>query len=351
MIIEEDNKLDFSDVLLVPQKSDVRSRKDVSLTRTFSFKYSPVELSVIPIISSNMLSVTTPEVAIEMNRFGMMSCIPKTMDWDIEAMNMIPSIGLTDDFVQGNYSPFVCLDAPHAHMKAVIDRTKELRDKCPEAVIIVGNVVTPEGTEDLVQAGADIIKAGVGSGSGCRTRIAAGVGYPQLTMVAGCSEVAHDLGAHVVSDGGCQVPGDLAKAFGAGADFVMLGGMLAGHLENSESCISCSGDGAIYSLDRKSSSQCRACEGYGRIGAFYGMSSERANKEFAGGLKNYRAAEGWEMRLPIKGPISDTLRDILGGLRSACSYVGARNLEELPSKAKFIRVNNQVNTSLWSFRT
>lgn len=319
MQIDEDVKLDFCDVLLKPRNSEIRSRSEIDLHRTFNFKYSNVIWTGIPIISSNMTSVTTPDVARAMAKHDMLSCKPKQLHWTALHHSVISSVGLEDKINIFDTRNFLALDVPNGHISAVVDRVKEIRDQFQESVVlIVGNVVTQEGVEALIDAGADVVKIGLGNGSGCRTRIAAGVGYPQLSAIAECSAVARARGAHIISDGGCLVPGDLAKAFAAGADFVMLGGMLAGFLENGQD--------------------------------FYGSSSERGNNETAGGLKNYRTSEGWEMKLPPKGPIEATLNDILGGLRSACSYVGAHSLEDISKNAAFIRVNRQANTSLWDHR-
>lgn len=316
MRIESDVKLDFCDVLLKPKRSEISSRKEVDITRKFKFKHSQFSWEGIPIISSNMTSVTNEEVASIMCDREMLACLPKSYKGVKVARNRVPSIGMTEE-LEG-YPMMICLDVPNGYMEAVVTRTMELRKTYPAAALIVGNVVTAEQTEALILAGADIVKVGIGGGSACSTRIKTGVGMPQLSAVAECSDAAHGLGGHIISDGGCSVTGDIVKAFAAGADFVMLGGMLAGHDENGTS--------------------------------FYGMSSERANNEFAGGLKNYRAAEGWEITLDPRGPIQNTLQDIEGGLRSACAYVGAKNLKALPKCATFVQVNRVANTSLWEHR-
>lgn len=310
--------LDFCDVLLKPKRSTIKSRKEIDLTRTFKFKYSSSNVSCVPIISSNMTSVTTPAVSVAMKNHNMLSCVPKNTTGKpafIEP-SLIQSVGLKDKPV-GEFN-WVCLDVPTAYLEVVVDRVKWLRDNYPWATIIVGNVVTAEMTEALLLAGADIVKIGIGGGSACSTRIKTGVGMPQLSAVIECADAAHGLGGHIISDGGCTTPADIVKAFSGGADFVMLGGMLAGHDENGN--------------------------------RFYGMSSERGAKELSGGLKDYRASEGWEIELPKRGPIENTLQDIMGGLRSACSYVGARRIKDLPKCSTFIQVNRTVNQSLWEFR-
>jgi GMP reductase len=319
MRIESDVKLDFSDVLLKPKRSTIESRKDIDLTRTFKFRYGIGEWTGVPIISSNMSSVTTPAVAEILDKHKMLACIPKNREMDFsENVNAFPSIGLGALKAISYQFSWVALDVPNGYMEQVVDQTKTMREAFPYMTIIVGNVVSAEATEALIIAGADIVKVGIGSGAACSTRIKTGVGMPQLSAVIECADAAHGLGGHIISDGGCGVPGDIVKAFAGGADFVMLGGMLAGHDENGPD--------------------------------FYGSSSERGNNETAGGLKNYRASEGWEIKLPARGPLENTLQDIEGGMRSACAYVGAKTLKALPKCTTFVQVNRQANTSLWGDR-
>lgn len=317
MRIEQDVKIDFCDVLLKPKRSTIRSRNDISILREFKFLHSDYEWIGVPIISSNMTSVTTMTVANKMLDHHMLAALPKTFEWpERSRSSYIQCVGLEDKQV-GAFN-WLCLDVPNGYIEAVVEKTKELRRESPWAVLIVGNVVTAEQTEALLLAGADIVKVGIGSGSACSTRIKTGVGMPQLSAIIECADAAHGLGGHIISDGGVVVPGDCVKAFGAGADFVMLGGMLAGHTENGTD--------------------------------FYGMSSERGNNELSGGLKDYRASEGWEIKLKPRGSIDRTLQDIEGGLRSACSYVGARSIKALPKCSTFVMVNRQANSSLWDYR-
>lgn len=318
MRIESDVKLDFQDVLLKPKRSTIESRRDIELKRTFKFRYALGEWTGVPVISSNMSSVTTSEVADIMTKHSMLSCIPKGKEFDFSAVNAFPSIGLGPLKAISYQFSWVALDVPNGYLESVVDQTKTMREAFPYMTIIVGNVVSAEATEALIIAGADIVKVGIGSGAACSTRIKTGVGMPQLSAVIECADAAHGLGGHIISDGGCTQPGDIVKAFAAGADFVMLGGMLAGHDENG--------------VD------------------FYGSSSERGNTELAGGLKDYRASEGWEIKLQPRGALDRTLQDIEGGLRSACSYVGARALKDLPKCATFVQVNRQANTALWDYR-
>lgn len=350
MRIESDLKLDFCDVLLKPKRSTIESRKDINLERAFIFKHSTIPWTGVPIISSNMTSVTTVEVALAMKKHNMLACLPKIWGNSTVNYNSIPSIGLNDPYEDYEYG-WLCIDVPNGYIERVIDLTKKIRDLHQERVrLIVGNVVSAEMTEALILAGADIVKVGIGSGSACSTRIKTGVGMPQLSAIIECSDAAHGLGGHVISDGGCTTTGDIVKAFAGGADFVMLGGMLAGHDENAGTCHVCKGSGQVLSADGFNGVSCKNCGRTGKVNEFYGSSSERGNEELAGGLKNYRTSEGWELRLHPRGPIERTLQDIEGGLRSACTYLGARSIKQLPKCATFVQVNRQANTSLLDYR-
>ncbi|WP_417142773.1 IMP dehydrogenase, partial [Parasutterella excrementihominis] len=203
-----------------------------------------------------------------------------------------------------------------------VDFVSKIREEFPHLAIMAGNVVTGDMTEELILAGADIVKVGIGPGSVCTTRKMTGVGYPQLSAIIECADAAHGLGGLICSDGGCTRPGDIAKAFGGGADFVMLGGMLAGHNESGGEVIE--KDGKVYR-------------------SFYGMSSKSAMDKYSGGVAKYRAAEGKTVYLEDRGPVADTVQEILGGVRSACTYVGARRLKELTKRTTFVRVTQQLN--------
>lgn len=354
MRIEDGIKLDFDDVLLVPKRSTIESRKDVNLIRPFKFRYSDYTWAGIPIIASNMRSVTTPAVAEVMAKHNMLSCIPKGQELAfVDNFNVFPSIGLQKPLSAVSCQfEWICLDVPNAYIENVVEQTKRMREAFPYMVIVVGNVVTAEMTEALILAGASIVKVGIGSGAACSTRIKTGVGMPQLSAIIECADAAHGLGGHVISDGGCSVPGDIVKAFAGGADFVMLGGMLAGHDENAGECPGCLGTGMQNISDSPTWEEdyCIVCKGSGKSHDFYGSSSERGNNETAGGLRSYRASEGWEVRLPARGSLEHTLQDIEGGLRSACSYIGAKTIKEIPKRSTFVQVSRQANTSQWGNR-
>jgi len=223
------------------------------------------------------------------------------------------------------HNRFVCIDAANGYTRRFCDFIKRVREEHPALIIIAGNVVTGEMTEQLILNGADIVKVGIGSGSVCTTRIQTGVGYPQLSAIIECADAAHGLGGHIMADGGCVCAGDVAKAFAGGADFVMLGGMLAGHEE-------CDGE-LVFEDDVE--------EPVGM--EFYGMASQTAMDKHGHSNREYRGEEGKTVTVPYRGPVEHTANDILGGIRSACTYVGAKRLKDLTKCTTFVRVNDTHN--------
>jgi len=346
MRIEEDIKLDYSDVLIKPKRSTLSSRADIDLTRELTFKYSPHSFNGTPIMAANMDGVGTFSMALEMQQKKMFTTIRKhygTHDWEgalekgLDLNHVAISTGTNaihnrdaKDYKTVKeaikYFPkikYICIDVANGYQENFVDFIKRVRDDFPHHVIMAGNVVTPEMTEQLIISGADIVKVGIGPGSVCTTRIKAGVGYPQLSAVMECADHAHGLGGHVIADGGCNDPGDVAKAFGAGADFVMLGGMLAGHEESEEEVVTKDGDDPYIK--------------------FYGMSSDEAMERHGTRKDGYRASEGKAVFIPYKGYVENTLVEIIGGVVSACTYVGARRLKDLPKCTTFIKVNQTHN--------
>ena len=330
MRIIDDTKLDFDDVLISPKRSQLTSRKEARLTREFTFKHSYEEWEGVPIVASNMDHTGTHEMYKELKDFDMLTALCKFVTWielrkftsDNSWSHLIQTIGLDKNLDELDYdhSPWICLDVANGYTERFNDYVALMRahEATKNKIIIAGNVCTPEATEQILLAGADIVKIGIGPGSVCTTRKMTGVGYPQLSCIIECADAAHGLGGHVMSDGGCTTPGDIAKAFGAGADFVMLGGMLAGHDE-------CAGEVENDTM------------------TFYGMSSDDAQIKYYGEKQSHRAAEGKKVQVPYKGPVKNTVQDILGGLRSACTYAGAKNLKALPKCTTFVKVNRQVN--------
>jgi GMP reductase len=357
MRIENELKLDYSDVLLRPKRSVLGSRKEVSLER----KFSKLEWSGLPIMAANMDGVGTFEIAKALTQQKMFTCLKKTYDTSqlveffsnkINCSNTALSIGITDyDFrkfcdVYGMCKDlkFVCIDVANGYSERFVEFIQKIREVSSSLKIIAGNVVTGEMTEQLILSGVDIVKVGIGPGSACTTRIQTGVGYPQLSAVIECADAAHGLGGLIIADGGCTCPGDVAKAFAGGADFVMLGGLFAGHDEGGGQVIEkhyVTNEIEGNSYDTGQHELVRETK---KFVEFYGMSSKKANDIHFGGLKDYRAAEGREVLVPYRGPITNTIQELLGGLRSACTYIGAQNLKNLPKCATMIRVTNQFNS-------
>ena len=366
MLIDDDVKLDYSDVLIRPKRSTLKSRKEVDLFRTTTFRNSKRVYSGIPIMSANMDGVGTFKMADELAKLNIFTCLVKTyktnelveffdcsdlVQLTYRKQNVAMSIGTSDDDMKkfrnvyeltDGKVKYLCVDVANGYTEMFSDFIYQLRLNHPELVIIAGNVVTGDMTQELILNGADIIKVGIGPGSVCTTRIQTGVGYPQLSAVMECADAAHGLGGHIVADGGCTSSGDIAKGFGGGSDFVMLGGMLAGHDEGGGEIIS-----KHYLINEWAFEKGWPQEGQkfeeNKFVTFYGMSSETANDKHFGGLKDYRASEGKEVSIPYKGKVITTIQSILGGVRSACTYIGAGKIKDLPKCTTFIRVNNTHN--------
>jgi len=349
MLIDNNPKLDFDDVLIRPKRSELGSRKDVDLVRDFRFLHSERHYTGVPILAANMDTIATFEMADTLREHQLGTALHK--HYSIEELKeyfekveeehtklnrrgdgkdtVFYSMGILDrdkekltEFLEQKFSwdlPYLCVDVANGYSERFANVIEELREAYPDTTIMAGNVVTAEMTEQLILSGADIVKVGIGPGSVCTTRKMTGVGYPQLSAIIECADAAHGLGGLICADGGCKVPGDVAKAFGAGADFVMLGGMLAGHAQ-------CGGQIVGDKME------------------FYGMASESAMIRHSGEVANYRAAEGKTVWVDYKGPVSGTVREVLGGLRSACTYTGARRLKDLSKCTTFIQVNRQLNT-------
>ena len=347
MRIEYDPKLDFDDVLIRPKRSRLLSRKEVNLVREFTFPHSKHSYTAIPIIAANMDHTGTFEMADALAQFGVSVALHKHYDPSGMYTGFVSeqyvnrlyvprfySMGIAerewDQLIQlaeyrGGFPKYINIDIANGYSEQFAAYIKRLREKVEDnSVIMAGNVVTGDMTQELILAGADIVKVGIGPGSVCTTRLLTGVGYPQLSAIIECADAAHGLNGLICGDGGCKVPGDVAKAFAGGADFIMLGGMFAGHDE-------CAGEILTRKADMK------------EVMTFYGMSSDTAMEKYAGGVADYRASEGKTVEVPYKGPVSDTIKEILGGVRSACTYVGAERLKDLSKCTTFVMVNRQLN--------
>lgn len=345
MKIENDIKLDFNDVLFRPKRSTFSSRSEVSLERTFKFKNSGRSWTGVPIISSNMDTVSSIDMFKALSTHKCITCFHKyvniteiiqTCKEGYSSEYMMLSTGITDkdyDKLVSNYNqlkdneidlPFICIDVANGYMFKLVDFCKRIRNQFPNTTIVAGNVVSRELVEELLINGqVDIIKVGIGSGAVCTTRLQTGVGIPQFSAVMECADAAHGLDGAIISDGGICHPGDVSKAYGGGADFVMLGSMLAGHTECPGEVIE--EDGKQYKL-------------------FYGMSSDTAMNKYHGGVATYRSSEGKTVKVPYKGSVNNTMNNVMGGVRSTCTYIGATRLKDIHKCATFVRVNRQVNT-------
>ena len=337
MRLDQNIHLDYADVLLKPKRSTLSSRKNVELTRTFTFRNSKESYTCCPIVASNMDGVGTFSMAKILQEHKIMTVITKSTTLDQWKKAVGDGIKLkylsvctgakknTDDNdtmhnVLKNYPDvkFITIDVANGYHEHFVDFVKQTRDEYPDKTIIAGNVVTAEMTEQLILSGADIVKVGIGPGSVCTTRIMTGVGVPQFSAVVECADAANGVGGHIMADGGCVEPGDVAKALGGGAHFIMLGGMLAGHNESELPVV----DG-----ERE----------------FYGSSSDRAREVHGKSKAGYRGNEGRAITIPDRGPVKETVEDMLGGIRSACTYIGAIRLKDVPKCASFVRTNNVIN--------
>lgn len=341
MRIENEIKLGFKDVMFRPKRSTLKSRSEVTIEREFTFLHTQKKWSGVPLIAANMDTVGTFEMAEALYKDKIITAVHKhysVQEWSdflkdknddfYQYIALSTGTGKADEekiktILDTNPKiQFLCIDVANGYSEHFVEFVKKARQNFPDKIIMAGNVVTGEMVEELILAGADIIKVGIGPGSVCTTRIKTGVGYPQLSAIIECADAAHGLGGQIIGDGGCKVPGDVAKAFGGGSDFVMLGGMFAGHDESGGELIT--ENGKTFRL-------------------FYGMSSQTAMDKHSGGVAEYRASEGKTVKVPYKGPVAETVKDILGGVRSTCTYVGASKLKELSKRTTFIRVQEQEN--------
>lgn len=337
MRIDAEPKFDFDDVLIRPKRSKLKSRAEVDITRTFKLLNAKIngearEITGVPVIAANMDTVGTLKMARALGEHHMYTALHKhySLQQLVEASPPhdyafitfgIDNIDTINDVMAATAADKICLDVANGYTESFLDFVKRVREAQPDKVIMAGNVVTPDMTEALLLAGADIVKVGIGPGSVCTTRIMTGVGYPQLSAIIECADAAHGLGGLICGDGGCKTPGDVAKALAAGADFVMLGGMLAGHTE----CL------AQEDLDKVNSGDTEL--------EYYGMSSAAAMNKYSGGVAKHRAAEGRVQKIAYKGDVAGSVQDILGGIRSACTYVGASRLKELSKRTTFVVKN------------
>lgn len=363
-------KLDFDDVLIRPKSSEAASRSDVDLFRTFDrFPYSPRSLNCVPIFASNMDTTGTFRMADNLMDRDWMTCLHKhyTLDelneyFTLNSTVDVPylsrtmncawySLGVTEDDIrklkhfinETGFYPNLCIDVANGYTDYFIDRIAKIRQISPESIIMAGNVATAEMVERIIRQGkADIVKIGIGPGSVCTTRLVTGVGYPQLSAIMECADAAHgSQHGYICADGGCRTSGDICKAFGANADFVMLGGMLAGTDECDgewESTYEWTGmNSQLFYEDGESPKEYRRLK-------YYGMSSYEAQSKHNGGPKDHRGSEGKAVYVDYKGPVESICKQIEGGLRSCCAYIGAKHIRHMGKCTTFIQVSRTHNT-------
>ena len=362
MRIHDDIQLDYCDVLLRPKRSALASRSAVDVLREYTFKWCNRSLHATGIVAANMYTTGTFEIAREMQKQNLLCALHKhynveeviefltanKKDYGSNDLIFVSSGVSESDFeklsqiMATKLVQNICIDVANGYSPYLMDFVRKVRATWPEALIMAGNVVTGDMCEDLILNGADIVKVGIGPGSVFTTRKLTGVGRPQFSTVIECADAAHGVGGMICADGGCTVPGDVCKSFCAGADFVMLGGMLAGHEESAgEMSTKVFQTGEVNMVDDEHCAMVLEEKQYKK---FYGMSSAYAQEQHYGGLKKYRASEGKVVELPFRGPIEPTLLAILGGMRSCMTYIGAKRLKDMPKCASFYRVNRQLNT-------
>ncbi len=350
-------QLDFDDVMIKPKDSNVESRRDAIITKTYKFKWTDKVIEGNPAIAANMATTGTFEMARELQKHQMFCALHKhyTAEELIQFLNQNKKNFGTNDYIfigtglrkddfdklkqvmETRLCNNICLDAPNGYIRGFVQHLNRLRTLFPKAVIMAGNIVTPEKTTELIKNGADIVKVGIGSSAVCRTRTQTGIGRPQLSAVMDCAAAAKGQGAMVCSDGGIQKPADYVKAIGANADFVMMGGYLAGYSEAAGDLISRYIRTGFVDTNGKDIIEER------KYKLFYGMSSSFAQKQHYDGLPYYRASEGTVFEVPFKGNVASAIQNLEGGLRSAMTYTGARTLEEFPKSVEFYRVKTQLN--------
>ncbi len=357
MLIESEQKLNYWDVIIKPKRSSLVSRSNVDLKRQFIFKNGS-EITGIPIVAANM-STGTPTMAMKLAEYKMFTAIAKhhmpfwfekyPLDDQI-AESAFYTIGMNSNDLMGfariyaqliDSSPKLCIDIANGYTQEFSNFVSLAREKYPKAIIVAGNVATPEMTEQLIIAGAYIVKVGISAGSVCETRLKTAVGYPQLSAVIECADAAHGLNGYIMADGGIRNPGDIARAFCANADFVMIGGMFAGTYE---------ADGEVITRHFKTGEMKFLYEENGKkyyediveeryVKIFYGMSSEYAQKKHMGEMKEYRTSEGAVNEVPYVGGVENVVKDILGGLRSTGTYIGASSIKHFGKCATFVKTS------------
>ncbi len=342
--IETEELLDYSDVLIRPKRSTMKSRNDVDIERLFGFKWSTLKWKGIPLIAANMDTTGTFEIYDVLSQYKIITALHKFYTKEdfltksnLDSNMFMVSTGISNaDFTRLTEimsvvsCNWICIDIANGYLSSLVDFCKKVRETFPDKIIVAGNVATREMVEELLINGqVDVVKVGIGPGSACTTRLKTGVGVPQLSAVLDCSDAAHGLGGLIIADGGITCPGDVSKAFGGCADFVMMGGQFAGHDQNPGKVIEKIVPGHPNELKKYK--------------CFYGMSSKQAMETHYGKMEKYRSSEGRELTIPYKGDLNNTVLDYLGGIRSTCTYIGATSVKNMGKCTTFVRVTRQLN--------
>jgi len=337
MKIDYTPQLDFNNVLIRPKRTVLNSRSNVDMEREFRFPHSKQVWKGVPVIAANMDTTGTFGVYDVLSKHKMITSLHKFYGVDdfkskeLDPDYFMVSSGINFDKIEElktiitiTKAKWLCIDVANGYMKKMVDFCRLVRDMFPNLIIVAGNVATREMVEELIINGkVDVVKVGIGPGSACLTRMKTGVGVPQLSAIIECADAVHGLGGFIIGDGGITCPGDMSKAFGGGADFVMMGGQFAGHDEN---------PGKVIEENGK------------KMKLFYGMSSEHAMNKHYGQMAKYRSSEGREIKIPYKGPLENTILDYLGGVRSTCTYINAKCIKHIPKCTTFILASQQLNT-------
>ena len=338
MKIETDPKLDFQNVLIRPKRTTLNSRSEVNLKRTFKFPHSTLHWEGIPIVAANMDTTGIFPVYKVLSSISVLTCLNKfiLLEEFRKQTNLDPNLFMISTGISNSDFEnlkkimnvvdcnWICIDIANGYISSFVDFCVKVRNAFPNKIIVAGNVATREMVEELIVRGkVDVVKIGIGPGSACTTRLKTGVGMPQLSAIIECADAAHGIGGFIMGDGGITCPGDMAKAFGGGADFVMMGGQFAGHDEN---------PGELIEIDKK------------KYKLFYGMSSDYAMKKHYGSMANYRGSEGRVLKVPYRGRLLDTISDYLAGLRSTCTYINAKCIKNMPKCTTFVITCQQLNT-------
>ncbi len=366
MQIINETQYDFNDVLIKPKRSELTSRKDVNLVREFKGRWNKkIKFSTIPLILSNMDSITSTEMCRKMLENNCMVAHNKFItyeEWEelleenlfktsLKECRLAYTIGIRKN-ENGKYVELeqfrklknkypdifkhLIVDVPNGYTETFADFVEMVRKEFKDLFITAGNVCDAPTCQELLNAGCDVIKGGIGSGNCCQTRTKAGVGRPQLSTNIECGDICHQMGGYYISDGGCSIPADVCKALVGNSDIVMLGSYFAGATE-------CEGEVVTKFIQPDFNYDGTPIIKEVKYKRFWGMSSKHAMEKHYGKMEKYRASEGREILAPCKGSVQDIINDLLGSIRSMMTYIGAKEIKDVSKRGTFYLVHNQVS--------